>query len=125
MIADCLDKLESELQKPESHNQPKNDIPQLHLESLQQLPAVFGENARFFSNSTCLCCICNIPEHPLPCGHVVFTSCVGVFGKLVDDNIYVICSCPFACNQESHSFSPVRIYYKPTGAGVRILCLDG
>jgi hypothetical protein len=85
-----------------------------------------GGAQKFFNQSSCLCCLRELAEHPLPCGHVLCTPCVKGFGKPRDGllNSYIIETCPL------HSFDSifpvaVDVRFKPPLAGLRILSLDG
>ena len=74
-----------------------------------------GFNApRYISLTTCYCCLMEVPEHPLQCGHVLCTGCIKAYGYQHDSHSVVIEYCPL------HS-----IHFKPDYAGVRILSLDG
>lgn len=65
----------------------------------------------------------DVPEHPLPCGHVLCTACIKAYGKQKKTSIIVSC-CPL--HRESTMWAkPVLIRFKPIGAGVRVLSLDG
>lgn len=59
----------------------ENEALQLHVE--EQLEVFFvasGGAAEYFSMATCYCCLMNVPEHPLPCGHVLCTPCIKGYG---------------------------------------------
>jgi hypothetical protein len=45
--------------------------------------------------TTCFCCLMEVPQHPLPCGHVLCTECVKVYGRPSDRNSFVMELCPF------------------------------
>lgn len=75
------------------------------------------------SNSTCLCCVMNTPQHPLPCGHVLCDWCVRVCGHL-SGTVLRVSWCPLH-REFVHWPQPKIIRYKPPEAGVRILALDG
>jgi hypothetical protein len=53
----------------------------LHLESVNdfygnmQVPAT-----KLRSHATCLCCLTDVPQYPLPCGHVLCERCARAFG---------------------------------------------
>lgn len=85
-----------------------------------------GGAQKFFSQSSCLCCLRELAEHPLPCGHVLCTPCVKSFGKPQNGllNSYIIETCPLH-NFDSTFLAPVNVCFKPPLAGLRILSLDG
>ena len=66
----------------------------------------------------------SVPEHPLPCGHVICHACLKAFGKPVGRSTVAIHSCPLH-NDETRWARPKLIQLKPKGAGVRVLSLDG
>lgn len=73
--------------------------------------------------ATCFCCLMDVPEHPLPCGHVLCTACIRAYGKQAKSSIALVC-CPL--HRESTKWArPAIIKFKPVGAGVRVLSLDG
>lgn len=76
------------------------------------------------SHVTCLCCVRKIPEHVLPCGHVLCRDCIQSFGRSLGQGLFVLSGCPLHPN-ENRWDRPVRIRFKPKDAGVRVLCLDG
>jgi hypothetical protein len=83
------------------------------------------EEARAFqSHSVCFCCLFEPPEHALPCGHVLCTSCVRSYSRVKTENLFEIHECPLEINTPDRCQS-LTVYLKPEAAGVRILTLDG
>lgn len=78
----------------------------------------------FMSHSTCFCCLRELPEHPLVCGHTLCTLCVRAYGVEKDPGRFEISECPLHPHEERWK-PPISIQFKPTLAGVRVLCLDG
>lgn len=85
-----------------------------------------GGAQKFVSHSTCFCCLRELAEHPLPCGHVLCTPCVVGYGKPHSElaGSYVIASCPLH-DYDTVFPTPWEVYFKPPLAGVRVLSLDG
>jgi hypothetical protein len=99
------------------------DAFQLHLQ--EQLKDFFQDRAnKYFSMSTCYCCLMNVPQHPLPCGHVLCTDCVKNYGEPLKYSSVGIASCPLHPEETKHLQRWV-IRFKPDFAGVRVLSLDG
>ncbi|KAM3089514.1 hypothetical protein ACMFMG_001101 [Clarireedia jacksonii] len=75
------------------------------------------------SHTTCFACLGALPEHSLPCGHVLCTRCVEAFGRSSHKTLLELHYCPL------HNFEkwdqPWQIKIKPVHAGVRVLSLDG
>ncbi|EMD00681.1 hypothetical protein BAUCODRAFT_59422, partial [Baudoinia panamericana UAMH 10762] len=95
----------------------------LHVEYLNQFFEAVGPAAAIRSHATCFCCLMDVPEHPLPCGHVFCTACIKAYGKPAKSSILLTC-CPL--HREATRWSqPAVVKFKPAGAGVRILSLDG
>lgn len=95
----------------------------LHIEYLNNFFESVGPASSICSHATCFCCLMDVPEHPLPCGHVICTACIKAYGKTSKSSITIPC-CPL--HRESTKWSkPALIKFKPTGAGVRVLSLDG
>ncbi|PLB46500.1 hypothetical protein P170DRAFT_457118 [Aspergillus steynii IBT 23096] len=85
-----------------------------------------GGPAKFISHTACYACLVEPPEHLLPCGHVLCTPCVRIFGLSRGKYSYEMLSCPLHIDQaegQCPPFWPISI--KPPGAGTRILSLDG
>ncbi|KAK8254092.1 hypothetical protein IWZ00DRAFT_435915 [Phyllosticta capitalensis] len=78
----------------------------------------------FISHSACFCCLFEMPEHSLPCGHVFCTSCVKAYGNASGKNELTIQACPL-CSSDAGPVWSHKIGFKPETAGVRILSLDG
>ncbi|KAK3115116.1 hypothetical protein LTR53_005893, partial [Teratosphaeriaceae sp. CCFEE 6253] len=96
---------------------------ELHAEYLNQFFEAIGPAAAICSHSTCFCCLMDVPEHPLPCGHVICTACIKAYGKSAKTSVTLAC-CPL--HRESTKWAkPATVKFKPPGAGVRILSLDG
>lgn len=93
-----------------------------HSKHLRQFYRSLGPTA-IRSNSTCLCCVMNTPQHPLPCGHVLCDWCVRACGHL-NGTVLRVSWCPLH-REFAHWPQPKIIRYKPPEAGVRILALDG
>ncbi|KAF2756983.1 hypothetical protein EJ05DRAFT_49848 [Pseudovirgaria hyperparasitica] len=83
-----------------------------------------GIAALWNSHTACLCCLIEHPEHVLPCGHVLCTSCIKMYGTSLSQTEFEIYQCPIEAGVVPRSMNR-RIYLKPKSAGVRILTLDG
>lgn len=103
----------------------KDQVSRLHRQEMETFYPKLGSTAKFVSHATCFCCVRKVPEHVLPCGHVLCRSCVQSFGTRVEGGVYELRCCPLHPDQTRWTNSPARIQYKPPGAGVRVLCLDG
>lgn len=73
---------------------------------------------------TCYGCLMEVPQHPLPCGHMLCTSCVRMLGRPTDKNTVTVDFCPFD-SKSVRKVNPCSIRFKPDFAGIRILSLDG
>ncbi|KAL4986567.1 hypothetical protein BDW68DRAFT_197978 [Aspergillus falconensis] len=85
-----------------------------------------GGPSKFISHTVCYACLVEPPEHLLPCGHVLCTPCIKVFGVNRGKNAYEMVACPMHLDRtegQCPEFWPISI--KPHGAGTRILSLDG
>lgn len=95
----------------------------LHIEYLNQFFESVGPAASICSHATCFCCLMDVPEHPLPCGHVLCTACIKAYGRTSKASVFMPC-CPLHREATKWARSAL-IKFKPTGAGVRVLSLDG
>ncbi|KAF1996801.1 hypothetical protein P154DRAFT_565860 [Amniculicola lignicola CBS 123094] len=101
-------------------------ITKLHLSNVNKFYHHAGGAQVFLSNSSCFCCLRELAEHPLPCGHVLCTPCIKGYGQPHRElsASYEMSSCPL---HEIHTVfkAPWQVYFKPPLAGVRVLSLDG
>jgi hypothetical protein len=103
----------------------EKDAFELHLqEPLKNFFEKIGGATRLVSMATCYCCLTKVPEHPLPCGHVLCTPCIQNYGTPLKDSSMRIDSCPLH-PEETSNLGPWFIRFKPDFAGVRVLSLDG
>lgn len=78
----------------------------------------------FISHSTCFSCLFEPPEHPLPCGHVLCTSCLRAYGRVTEKNVVELDGCPIEyLSMPRHQ--TWKVVMKPPDAGIRVLTLDG
>lgn len=98
--------------------------PALHAHNVQTFYHNLGLASNFISHYTCFCCLREVPLHPLTCGHVLCTPCVLSYGMPRSSGFIEILECPI-CLPRGFRPQPTIIQFKPTLAGVRVLCLDG
>lgn len=77
------------------------------------------------SNKTCFACLQSVPDHALPCGHVLCEQCVRDFGRSSEDQRYCIEITQCVLCLSEWLTPPQRVRLKPKFAGVRVLTLDG
>ena len=95
----------------------------LHIEYVNTFFEAVGPASSICSHATCFCCLMDVPEHPLPCGHVICTACIKAYSKPMKSSAIVPC-CPL--HRESTKWAkPIVVRFKPAGAGIRVLSLDG
>lgn len=111
-----------------SHNlreQTENQIAaELHLQLLNDSYRSLGNVSDYISHATCFSCLRELPEHALPCGHVLCLPCVRAYGVPVSRTMIELRRCPLHL-KETLWDPPWTVFVKPPYAGVRILCLDG
>lgn len=95
----------------------------IHRRKVEEFYKRVGGARLFISHSTCFCCLRDMPEHPLPCGHVLCISCILDYGILRPGSTIQIECCPLHPSDRFSTSWDVK--YKPKMAGVRILSLDG
>lgn len=87
--------------------------------------AARGRADAFRNHSTCFSCLFEPPEHALPCGHVLCTTCLQAYGHLGKGRTSVeISGCPLESLIRPR-YGNWRIFLKPADAGIRVLTLDG
>ena len=100
-----------------------NRAAEMHKIKMKQFYLNVGGAETFVSNAACLSCLGVMPEHPLPCGHVLCSQCVRTFGDAQSKTIFNLESCPL--HDHGRWRSEIRVSLKPHLAGVRVLALDG
>ena len=134
-LKDRLQRIEAEFQEKRNATVPKKDNPltandrilayNLHKKYMGSFFRSYEgfDASTFISLTTCFCCLMEVPEHPLQCGHVLCTQCVKAYGFQYDSHSMLMNYCPL---DSTLSFDkPWVIHFKPEYAGVRILSLDG
>lgn len=124
-VSSCLDELQADRDDDSmSVNSGKmiEYAARKHLGILQDFYSDNGGASRFMSHTSCFCCLRELPEHPLICGHVLCTACVVSYAEPHDHGTYKLGFCPLHADDRSE---PSLITLKPALAGVRVLCLDG
>lgn len=101
----------------------ENAESELHHELMNAFYEKLAPANHFISHSTCFSCLSELPKHPLPCGHVICTSCSHSYGEAKGKGLIELTSCPL--HASTHWDYQCYIKVKPALAGVRILCLDG
>jgi len=98
---------------------------ELHKNSINDFYRSLGNDVTLFiSHSTCFSCLRELPEHALPCGHVLCLPCVRDYGMRVSKTTIEVKRCPLHL-WDTLWDPPWTVTIKPACAGVRILCLDG
>lgn len=134
-LKDWLRKIETEFQDKRNASLPKKDAPMtvndrilaydLHKKRMGRFFGSFDgyDASNIVSLTTCCCCLMEVPEHPLQCGHVLCTGCIKAYGHQHDSHSMIMKYCPLHSTQIFDR--PWIIHFKPDYAGVRILTLDG
>lgn len=130
-----LQEIEAEFQEKRNATVPKKDNPlsvndrilayDLHKKCMGRFFSSYeGYSAlNIVSLTSCYCCLMEVPEHPLQCGHVLCTGCIKAYGYQYDSHSMHMDYCPLHPTQRFDR--PWIIHFKPNYAGVRILTLDG
>lgn len=105
------------------HASEEKEAAKLHLIRMNEFCHNLGGAGGFHSNLSCFSCLRDMPEHPLPCGHVICSPCVRTFGDQTSKTTFSLAYCPL--HLQGHWESIVQISLKPHLAGVRVLSLDG
>lgn len=131
LIADHLDTYQKELTYSiENGGRGTSNLlhmQQSHSRRLESFFESFDSTEPVRSHTTCLCCLMQMPKHPLPCGHVLCTECIRSFGKVCPNRVtWEMPFCPLHRSEtEGKWLKPWIIKSKPAFAGVRLLSLDG
>ncbi|KAK3389280.1 hypothetical protein B0H63DRAFT_537088 [Podospora didyma] len=124
-IGSHLDKLIRRLNEYGSDVQERDLVSRLHRHEIEEFYRRLDSVSKVRSHATCLCCLRKIPEHVLPCGHVLCQACVQSIGDDVGGGVFEVRYCPLHPQQARWCDNPVKIKFKPKDAGIRVLCLDG
>lgn len=95
----------------------------LHLNRMNEFYANLGPLETYMNHSACFCCLRELPEHPLPCGHVLCTPCVKSYARQKNRVTYAMDCCPL--HEKLKWDQEWEIPLKPHLAGIRVLSLDG
>lgn len=105
--------------------QTENQIAaELHKQHLNDFYHQLGNVSKYVSHSTCFSCLRELPEHALPCGHVLCDPCIRAYGVRASRTAIELKRCPLHLREWLWE-PPWMVAVKPPYAGVRILCLDG
>ncbi|TGJ87061.1 hypothetical protein E0Z10_g1710 [Xylaria hypoxylon] len=98
-----------------------------HGKTLQRFYKSLTDDLGIFSNSVCLCCLSNPPDHELSCGHIICLECAKDFGRSDDPLKVIVDQCPMHDNLLRHQVTrqPTVIGVQPPHSGLRVLVLDG
>lgn len=100
---------------------------ELHRNNLIEFFENHGKTVE--GRQTCYGCLMEVPQHLLPCNHMLCTACIKMLGRITDKNTYTVDFCHFetraARASSSNSSARISIRFKPEFAGIRILSLDG
>lgn len=83
-----------------------------------------GDVRSFVSHTVCFSCLIQPPEHALPCGHIICTSCLKTYGRLHYDLLVEISAYPMERSGKRFR-STWKVFLKPPSCGVRVLALGG
>ncbi|KAF2969406.1 hypothetical protein GQX73_g4164 [Xylaria multiplex] len=98
-----------------------------HGRTLKRFYKNLTDDLGIFSNSICLCCLSNPPDHELSCGHVICLECAKDFGRVDDYLRITVDQCPMhdALLRDQVTRQPTVIAVQPPQSGLRVLVLDG
>lgn len=97
----------------------------IHLQEANAFYKKLGIVDDLVSHSTCLVCLDGIPEHCLPCGHVICSDCAKSSGECTGSGFVKLECCPLLKHRDQFWSESWIGCIKPRRAGLRILSLDG
>ena len=129
LFEDWIDEIDVAIKRQEIdleavYEKDDKTLPTMHKKIMARFYKTIGDVSNIRSHTTCLCCVRKIPNHILPCGHILCKACIQSFGSQVGQSAFELESCPLHPTETRWS-SPARLRFKPQEAGVRVLCLDG
>jgi hypothetical protein len=92
---------------------------------LQELCQFFQTEPPLISHTICLCCLFQVPIHPLLCGHILCDPCFSALSVDTREHVKSITCCPICLKNWNYGRTNVEVVCKPANAGLRILTLDG
>lgn len=119
LILGSMSSLDDEVCRIEGET-PRSSHIQKHQRTLDKFYEEFNTDT-LLSNSICLCCLTNPPEHHLRCGHILCTDCAMDLGQLGDQSQILMSKCPLHIGEFDATIIPVP----PPFSGLRVLTLDG
>ncbi|KAI0888236.1 uncharacterized protein GGS22DRAFT_95044 [Annulohypoxylon maeteangense] len=96
----------------------------VHKKTINEFYRSLGNPEDFKSHTACFSCLRELPEHALPCGHVLCLPCVKAYGTNVSKTTIELRNCPLHARDTTWE-SVWTVLVKPAFAGTRVLCLDG
>lgn len=97
----------------------------LHAKHMMRFYREIGSASQFLSHGTCFCCLMAVPEHALPCGHVLCHGCIQGYGEPNRGGTQLLMTCCPLHADETQWPLIWPINCKPEFSGVRMLSLDG
>lgn len=95
----------------------------MHLTQLDRVFRMFGPPGDIRSIASCFACLAQEAEHALPCGHTLCNGCTRAYG-VTHEYTVSLQYCPMHPKDRRRDALAV-ITYRPPGAGIRVLSLDG
>ncbi|PHH77916.1 hypothetical protein CDD80_7598 [Ophiocordyceps camponoti-rufipedis] len=125
LVEEALSKLAEEAGSEHRGTESLQRVSALHLRNVNTFCKKLDNVDDFSSHSTCLMCLDGIPEHCLPCGHVICSTCVETAGSPIAGGFVELERCPLLEHRGEDWRVPWVGSVKPDQAGLRILALDG
>jgi hypothetical protein len=98
----------------------------IHMRDIMHKRCKFlRESSMIVSHLICLCCLYQVPVHPLLCGHTVCDDCFCASGGQAREHVVRLQWCPVCGVNWSQGRANVEIVKKPENCGIRVLSLDG
>lgn len=117
--------LRSKLRNHSDDHERLREASKIHLVQARQFYESIGNTDELVSHLTCLVCLDGVPEHSLPCGHVICRACAEAAGESTPGGIVTLQGCPLQDHRKDYWLRGWVGYIKPSQAGLRILSLDG
>ncbi|KAL6411018.1 hypothetical protein AUP68_07453 [Ilyonectria robusta] len=125
LVEKALSRLTSKLGSHSNDHERLKEASKIHLEQTKEFYRSVGDIDKFVSHLTCLVCLDGVPEHSLPCGHVICRVCATAAGESTPGGFVTLQRCPLQDHQNEFWSQKWAGYIKPSQAGLRILSLDG